>query len=376
MLHHLIRMVAMTLLALMPSGCRPSASEHLPAGYPGSYAGLIQQAREEKELLIWSAVDSRKAQPLIAAFRRHYPFLAVNFVEMPGAGLNRVFIAKVDSGEKAADFLWSSAMDLQIKLANDGYAASYASPERQHLPDWANWKSQAWGTTAEPIVIIYNRRLIEAAAVPRGHAALSRLLEGRPAGLAGRVATYDLPRSAVGYLYLSQDQQASHDSWRMVEAMGLNGVRLFANAEEIVRDVVAGHSAIGYNIVGSFALEQAQRHPDLGIVFPRDYTLLMSRIAIIPVTATHPSAARLFLDFLLSREGQSYLVAAHMPSVRDDLPRPAGLDPTDVPLRAIRVGPALLVDQDQLTRRYLLARWTQAMNPARIALASTTPSNR
>lgn len=352
-------------MLLLAAGCWPATPERVPAGYPSSYAVQIRQARAEQTLLIWSAIDDHKAQPLLAAFRRHYPFLAVSYVEMPGNRVNQRFLDEAARGRGSADFLWSSAMDLQIKLANDGYAASYASPERARLPDWANWKNQAWGTTAEPIVMIYNRRLIDDAAVPRGHVALSTLLEGRPAGLAGRVATYDLPRSAVGYLYLSQDQQASHDSWRMVEAMGSNGVRLFANAEEIVRDVVTGKSAIGYNIVGSFALEQAQRHPDLGIVFPRDYTLLMSRIAIIPVDAPHPAAARLFLDFLLSKEGQSYLVAARMPSVRADLVKPTGLDPHDVPFRAIRVGPALLVDQDQLTRQYLLARWTRAMQTNR-----------
>jgi iron(III) transport system substrate-binding protein len=358
-----VQLFVMMSLALAPSGCRPAANEVVPAGYPRSYADVIRQARVEGHLLIWSAVDSKKAQPLVAAFRRHYPFLGVDFIEISGAGLNKLFLDRADKGQPTADLLWSSAMDLQIKLANDGYAASYASPERARLPDWANWKDQAWGTTAEPIVWLYNRKLIDPAAVPRSHVALSQLLESRPPGLAGRVATYDLPRSAVGYLYLGQDQQASHDSWRMVQAMGVNGVRLFANAEDIVRDVIQGHSAIGYNIVGSYALEQVGRHQDLGIVFPRDYTLLMSRIAIITRTARNPAAAKLFLDFLLSREGQSYLVAARMPSVRRDLPRPVGLDPSEVPMRAIRVGPALLIDQDQLTRRYLLSRWTEAIAP-------------
>ena len=96
---------------------------------------------------------------------------------------------------------------------------------------------------------------------------------------------------------------------------------------------------------------------------PRDYTLVMSRIALIPAAATHPAAAKLFLDFLLSRQGQQFLAARSMPSVRTDVSIPEGLSAPGVPLRAIRVGPALLVDRDGLTRSYFLKRWYASLRP-------------
>ena len=89
-------------------------------------------------------------------------------------------------------------MDLQIKLVNDGHAQRYASPERDAVPHWANWKSQAWGVTAEPIVLLYNRRLIEPAAAPTSHLDFQRLLETRGHALDGRIATYDPGASATG----------------------------------------------------------------------------------------------------------------------------------------------------------------------------------
>lgn len=351
---------AACVAALAVAGCRPAAKE-LPPGYPTSYSALIDAARAEGTLLIWSAIDAQKAAPLVAGFRRHYPFLDVRYVELSASEVNRRFLTSFAAHRPTADFLWSSAMDLQIKLANDGYAQSYTSPEAQHLPEWANWKNQAWGTTAEPVVILYNRKLIADAAVPHDHIALTELMERRPHTLEGKIATYDLPHSAVGYLYLSQDSQATHDIWRLVSAMGANHVRLFTNAEAIAQDVAAGRSAIGYNIVGSYALDEMGRYPDLGMIMPRDYTLLMSRLAIIPVRAQHGAAARLFLDYLLSREGQQHLVTVKMPSVRSDVANPPALTSSDVRLRAIRVGPGLLVDQDQLTRKYVYRRWARAI---------------
>jgi iron(III) transport system substrate-binding protein len=167
--------------------------------------------------------------------------------------------------------------------------------------------------------------------------------------------------SAVGYLYLSQDQQATRDMWRLVRAMSANKVQLFTSAEDVLGAVKAGRAAIGYNIVGSFALGEVERDATLGMVLPTDYTLLMSRIAIIPAAAPHPSAAKLFLDFLLSQRGQTHLAKVDMPSVRSDVVNPPAFRPAGIRLRAIRVGPGLLVSQDGLTRRYFLKRWETAL---------------
>ncbi|MBS0480470.1 MAG: ABC transporter substrate-binding protein [Proteobacteria bacterium] len=230
------------------------------------------------------------------------------------------------------------------------------------MPDWANWKDQAWGTSAEPIVMVYNRGLIADAAVPRTHVELRRFLENTGGRRAGQIATSDPVTSAVAYLYLTQDQQATHDIWRLVRAMGDNKVQLFTSAEEVLGAVKSGRAAIGYNIVGSYALGEVESDASLGMMLPNDYTLLMSRIAIIPAAAAHPSAAKLFLDFLLSRRGQTHLAQVDMPSVRSDVANPPALRPPGVPLRAIRVGPSLLVSQDALTRRYFLKRWKAAVD--------------
>jgi iron(III) transport system substrate-binding protein len=358
------------------AGCT-KRDPRIPPGYPRSYADVLRQADGERQLLIWSATDKVKIEPLLNAFRRAHPGLTVSYVEMSARMLNDRFLDAVAKGKETPDFLWSSAMDLQIKLTNDGYAQSYDSPEAKALPEWANWKNQAWGVTAEPIVMIYNRTLIADAAAPTTRAALTRLLEQQPAALRGRVATYDVENSAVGYLYLIQDQQATHDIWRLVRAMSANQVKLYDNAEPLMQAVRAGKIAIGYNIIGSYARDEVRHDPNLGMVLPRDYTLVMSRIALIPAAAPHPAAARLFIDFLLSRRGQQFLAARSMPSVRSDVPTPEGLSSPGVSLRAIRVGPALLVDRDALTRRYFLKRWNTALHAGGAGLpAGDTPAPR
>ncbi len=78
---------------------------------------------------------------------------------------------------------------------------------------------------------------------------------------------------------------------------------------------------------------------------------------VTPRLRRDAQAARLFLDFLLSRPGQAHLVRHAMPSARRDLPAPPALQTPDTTQRAIRVGPALLVLQDKLTRTRFLHEW-------------------
>lgn len=340
----------------------PAVASTRTSSYPRSYDETIAAARREGALTIWSVTDTRSAAVLIDGFRARYPGIRVTYRELSAQALYDQFVADANQRKGTADFLWSSAMDLQIKLVNDGYSQSYASPEKPNLPDWAVWKNEAWGTTAEPIVFAYNRRLMAAyPKVPGTHPDLLRFLAANARSIHGKVATYDPAVSAVGYLYLAQDKQANRNTWDLAHALGRSGVRLYPTTEAILSELASGKIAFAYDMIGSYALKAQASNPQIGVVVPRDYALLMSRIAVIPAEARNPNAARLFLDFLLSRKGQSLLIGQHMTPVRRDLPLPASMRVNAQSARAIRVGPTLLVHQDQLTRAKFLRDWSRAL---------------
>jgi iron(III) transport system substrate-binding protein len=60
-------------------------------------------------------------------------------------------------------------MDLQIRLANDRYAETCRSPEARWLPAWAVWRDEAYETTFERAVMVYNKRLVSNGDVPQTH---------------------------------------------------------------------------------------------------------------------------------------------------------------------------------------------------------------
>jgi iron(III) transport system substrate-binding protein len=88
----------------------------------------------------------------------------------------------------------------------------------------------------------------------------------------------------------------------------------------MLRQVATGSMVIAYNVLGAYTVAQTRRHPDIGVVFLNDYTLVLSRLQLISQRANHPNAARLWVDYTLSRRGQALLAErAGLYTVRGDV---------------------------------------------------------
>src|SRR5690348_13767131 len=132
------------------------AQAQVPSGYPGDYAKVIDAAKKEGKVVIYATTDAVAANPLIKDFESLYPGIKVEYSDLNSTELYNRFIAEAAANNGTADVLWSSAMDLQVKLVADGQATTYESPEIKALPKWAVWKNEAFGTTYEPSAFVYN----------------------------------------------------------------------------------------------------------------------------------------------------------------------------------------------------------------------------
>ena len=177
-----------------------AAQAQTPEGYPADYAKIVEAAKKEGKVVVYATTDAVAANPLIKDFELLYPEIKVEYSDLNSTELYNRFIAEAAANNGTADVLWSSAMDLQVKLVADGLAATYPSPEIKALPKWAVWKDAAYGTTYEPITFVYNKRLVPEADVPKDHTDLLKLLNAKPDFYKGKITAYDPERSGVGYL--------------------------------------------------------------------------------------------------------------------------------------------------------------------------------
>ncbi len=337
-----------------------------PSRYPSRYPAMVAAATREGAVVVHSTTDAFAAAPLIEDFNAVYPNIAVRYQEYSSVEIYSDFLGKASDAADRPDVLWSSAMDLQVKLVNDGHAQRYSSPEAQHLPSWAIWKDEAYGTTFEPVGFAYDKRQLAAHEVPHTRRDFVRLIESDPLRFMRKVVTYDLENSGLGFLLATQDAKTADLLWDVARALGKARAREVPTTAAMLQSLASGESLLAYNVLGAYAQAKMREAPSIGFVYPQDYTLVGTRIAFISRRAAHPDAARLWLDHLLSKRGQSVLAKqSGLFAVRRDaqLEPPAGSSTPEsaVRPRPIAIGPSLMAYLDRHKRQDFLQQWKRAL---------------
>ncbi len=338
-----------------------------PAGYPASYGPIVRAAEDEGRLVVYSNTDADIAAPLVADFQAMYPRIEVTYEDINATELYHRFVAESKLGIETADILWSSAMDQQVALVSDGYAMAYVSPEKAGLPGWAHWKDEAFATTYEPVVFAYNKAALADQDMPQTHADFARLLTADPARFRGKVSGYNIEKSGLGFFLATRDATISPEFWTTARALGRTEPQLELTTGAMVRKLIAGRTVIGYNLLGAYTAQQAQANPTLGYVFPRDYTLVMSRVLVANGKARHPNAAKLWIDYMLSRRGQTVIAnASRLYAVREDVDGAATAKKLKQLLgaseRPIAIGPELTGYMNNRNYRDFILQWKKAMS--------------
>ncbi|MGI4848068.1 MAG: ABC transporter substrate-binding protein [Janthinobacterium lividum] len=351
-----------SVLAAFTAG---NALAQVPAGYPADYAKTVEGARKEGKVVIYSSTDAKAAESLIKDFSALYPGVKVEYNDMNSTEVYNRFISEAAAGGNTADLMWSSAMDLQMKLVADGYALVYKSPEGAAVPAWANYKDTAYGTTFEPATFVYNKRLVPADEVPHSHADLVKLLTTKAAKYQGKITTYDIEKAGVGFTFITSDLADNPQFWDFAKALGSAGVRVQSSTGTMLERISSGENLIGYNMLGSYALTRAKKDPSIGVSFAKDYTLVLSRVMFVNKSAKNINAAKLWLDYTLSKRGQTVIAnEAQLYAIRADvtgettsadLTRQLGSS-----LKPLTVGPQLLQYLDQTKRLAFLKQWKEA----------------
>ncbi len=307
---------------------------------------------ERSVLKIISTADLDVFDPILIAFQAENPGLSIDYTVTGTSDLMKAIY--VDGAQ--FDLAISSAMDLQTKLANDGFLSSYASPVAADLPDWAIWRDQVFAFTQEPAVLLVSEAFFGDDPAPTNRDELIALLRESPERFQGRIGTYDVRRSGFGYLVATQDSRNSEAFWRLMEVMGRLDAKLYCCSGEMIRDVAEGRLALAYNVLGSYAASQKTTTDGFRIIEMTDFVNVMLRTVVIPQGSENVEAAQAMVDFLLQLNERPDLVAASgLPAID------ASKFQANASLRPIRFGPGLLVFLDQLKRRNFLRNWENSL---------------
>jgi iron(III) transport system substrate-binding protein len=260
----------------------------------GATGELIEGAKKEGQVVFYASMEAQSAQRLTAGFERKYPFIKVNATRIGSERMATRLLAEAQARKVQADVVSQSAFDFNGVL-HKGVFEIYRSPERAALPPEYMDEKGLWVMNAATLNVIgYNTRLVSAANVPKSFWDLTeprwkgQLLmdENESKWMAGMMTYYgeakvtDLLRRLAG-----QEIQfrAGHTLLQTLAAAGERPVVVvaFANGVERLKQERA-------------PMEWVAADPIIGLTFGLG----------LAKNAPHPNAARLFIDYLLSKEGQ------------------------------------------------------------------------
>ncbi|MBO6852211.1 MAG: ABC transporter substrate-binding protein [Marivivens sp.] len=339
MRHHFIAILTMLLTA-----CAATFS----SAFEIEDHAIFGDDKSEQRLRILSTADIEFFAPMISSYLSATPEIQIDYTV---ASSTEVMRAIYDEGA-SFDLVISSAMDLQTKLANDGYALTHVPSSLPSLPDWAVWNDMVFAFTQEPAAVVISKADFAGHPVPSTRQELIAALRRDPERFYGRIGTYDVRNSGLGYLFATQDARTSETYWRLTEVMGALDAQLYCCSSDMIDDVESGKLAIAYNVLGSYAAGRGETDR-LETVLLSDFTTVMLRTVLIPRTTDQPELATAFIDHMLDRtygNGPTPLQNAS-----------PDISITDAALHRIRLGPGLLVFLDQFKSRSFLSEWESAI---------------
>ncbi|GAB3477720.1 ABC transporter substrate-binding protein [Marinomonas epiphytica] len=315
-----------------------------------------------RTLVVHSPVDLESFSPILQAFVALHPEIRLVYRDLNSSDLYRQTI--IEHENPTASLVMSSAMDLQLKLVNDGLAQTYRSERTDSLPATEKWRNQVFAFSYDPIVMVVNKRLYPGEP-PSDRQSLLTTIRQNEELFTSKIGTYDIRTSGVGYLLVSQDARQADATWgRLLEAFGSHDVQTYCCSRDMMDDVADGKLMVGYNLLASYVSQRARIDDNLVMVLPTDYTLMLKRVALIPKYAPNAQDAGLLIDFLLSDIAQQMMVSMGlMYPIKSDLREldspyfAQALGPT----RSIELDQQLLVGRDSAKQKRLIQSWESAI---------------
>lgn len=284
---------------------------------------LVAAARKEGRLVMYTASFTEPEQEFAEFFNKRFPFVKVELVRSSGGQLITRVRTEASAGKLVADIVDHSDRGLMKSI--DDLFADYAPPNAaDYLPE-ARISSKFWPRITPTWCIAYNTETTKT--VPKTWMDLTDLAK-YPPGAVGQVIA---PSGGTTWTRIMfERQKLAPDYWAHQAATKPS---LYPSSAPGSDAVIRGEVNVMPLVANAIYTKRRDGAP-VELVFPPEGTPLVPYASGIPKTAANPNAARLFLDFCLSREGQAFTMTqqGNLSSLKDPPGEIKGFDPKTSPV--------------------------------------------
>jgi iron(III) transport system substrate-binding protein len=305
-----------TTLGLTAALVAPTAAQNL--GPPE----LIAAAKNEGKLVYYTANFAEVEQEVIKQFNKRFPEITVEMVRAPGGQLITRVKTEAAAGKLAADVVDHSDRALMSELVD--MFQDYAPPNgKDYLPE-SMISPKLWPRATLVWSIAYNSALIKTP--PKTWMDLTRPEYGNQQ--IGEV--FAASGGTTWTRIMFERQVLGEDYWKKQAAT--NPV-LYPSGAPMSDALVRGEIVMGPLLYNAVFPKRRDGAP-VEILFAPEGAPVNPYASGVPKTAVHPNAAKLFLNWCLSEDGQTFMIKelGNLTSLREAPVYPEGFDPKVVKL--------------------------------------------
>jgi iron(III) transport system substrate-binding protein len=268
-------------------------------------------ANAQQKLYVYTSMKESMIGDLKTGFIKKYPDIKVDFQSAGAGKLMAKIAAERESGKILADVLWTSEVPDFYQMKKQDLLQAYIPAESKlllnPLPDYdGSFTAVRLGTLG----IAYNTRLIKEA--PKTWTDVQKPAFKGAYGIANPALS--------GTAYMSVAVLSKAFGWGYFEALRANGAKMGKGSGQVVDDTASG-DLLASLAVDYITLDKIDKGATLALVYPPEMLLIPSPIAIIK-NSPNTEAAKKFVDYVLSKEGQSVIANEGTLPVRADVKVP------------------------------------------------------
>jgi iron(III) transport system substrate-binding protein len=262
-----------------------------------------------EKLMVYTSMKESLIGKLRDAFVKKNPGMAFDYYSAGAGKLMAKIAAERQSGRMTVDVLWHSEVPDFYQLKGEGFFEKYVSPESKNIKSTVK-DPDGYFTPARlgTLGIAYNTKKVT---VPPK--TWQDLLDPRFKG------GYGIANPALsGTAFMSIAMQANNLGWDYFQKLKANGARIGQGSGQVVDDTASGDlkASLGVDYI---VIDKMQKGANIGFVYPKEMLVIPSPVAIVKGTP-NLGAAKKFIDFLLSKEGQTIIAASGTLPIRSDVP--------------------------------------------------------
>jgi iron(III) transport system substrate-binding protein len=296
----LYRTIALALFASLAASAANAAD-----------AALIAAAKKEGEVVWYSTqIISQLVRPVTTAFEKKYPGIKVRSTRANATETAVKILNESRAGRPQSDVF--DGTTTVVPLKKEGYVLKWLPDAAKEYPDDVKDPEGYW--IANNLFIItpgFNTSLVPKGTEPKTY---QDLLNPK---WRGKMAWNGFPTSSgmggfVGTVLAEMGDEKGRAYLRELAKQNIAPLR--GAAREVLDQVIAGEYAVALQIFNHHAVISAKKGAPVDWIKMEPATGTLS-VASIHKNAPHPNAAKLLVDFIISREGQEvFRQADYLPS--------------------------------------------------------------